>query len=37
MDCVVLSWIFNTIFADLVDVIHEHDAPTARAAWLGLE
>jgi hypothetical protein len=37
MDCVVLSWIFNTISADLLDVIHEHDAPTAREAWLGLE
>jgi len=37
MDCVVLSWIFNTISADLLDVIHEHNAPTAREAWLGLE
>jgi len=37
MDCVVLSWLFNTISADLLDVIHEHDGLTARTAWLGIE
>ena len=37
MDCVVVSWIFNTISSDLLDVIHERDGVTARAAWLGLE
>ena len=37
MDYVVLSWLFNTISADLVDVIHEHDGLTARAARLGIE
>ena len=37
MDCVVVSWIFNTISPDLLDVVHERDGLTARAAWLGLE
>jgi len=37
MDCVVLSWLFNTISADLMDVVHERDGLTARAAWLGIE
>ncbi|XP_066344241.1 uncharacterized protein [Miscanthus floridulus] len=37
MDCVVLSWLFNTISADLLDVIHEHDDLTAQQAWLGIE
>ena len=37
MDCVVVSWIFNTISPDLLDVVHEHDGITARAAWLGIE
>jgi len=37
MDCVVVSWIFNTISTDLLDVIHERDGISARAAWLGLE
>ncbi|XP_066333438.1 uncharacterized protein [Miscanthus floridulus] len=37
MDCVVVSWIFNTIAPDLLDVVHERDGITARAAWLGLE
>ena len=37
MDCVVVSWIFNTISTDLLDVIHEPNGISARAAWLGLE
>ena len=37
MDCVVLSWLFNTISADLLDVVHERDGLTAWAAWLGIE
>ena len=37
MDCVVVSWIFNTISPELLDVVHERDGITARAAWLGLE
>jgi len=37
MDCVVVSWIFNTISTDLLDVIHERDGVSARAAWLGIE
>jgi hypothetical protein len=37
MDDVVVLWIFNTISPDLLDVIHERDGITARAAWLGLE
>jgi hypothetical protein len=37
MDCVVVSWIFNTISPDLLDVIHEPKGVTARFAWLGLE
>jgi hypothetical protein len=37
MDCVVVSWLFNTISADLLDVVHDRDGVTARAAWLGLE
>jgi len=32
MDCVVVSWLFNTISSDLLDVIHERDGITARAA-----
>ena len=37
MDCVVVSWLFNTISANLLDIIHERDGITARAAWLGIE
>ena len=37
MDYVVVSWIFNTISPDLLDVVHERDDITARGAWLGLE
>jgi len=37
MDDVVVSWLFNTISPDLLDVIHERDGVTARAAWLGIE
>ncbi|XP_066342989.1 uncharacterized protein [Miscanthus floridulus] len=37
MDCVVVSWIFNTISTDLLDVIHERDDISVRAAWLGIE
>jgi hypothetical protein len=37
MDCVVVSWIFNTISTDLLDVIHERDGITTRAAWLEIE
>jgi hypothetical protein len=37
MDCVVVTWIFNTISTDLLDIIHERDGISARAAWLGLE
>ena len=37
MDCVVVSWLFNTISADLLDVVHEPDGLSARAAWLGIE
>jgi len=37
MDCVVVSWIFNTISPDLLDIVHEHAGTTARAAWLGVE
>jgi hypothetical protein len=37
MDCVVLSWLFNTISTDLLDVIHDRNGVTARVAWLGLE
>jgi hypothetical protein len=37
MDCVVVSWIFNTISSDLLDDIHQHDGLLARAAWVGIE
>ncbi|XP_066373420.1 uncharacterized protein [Miscanthus floridulus] len=37
MDCVVVSWLFNTISSDLLDVIHERDGITAQATWLGIE
>jgi hypothetical protein len=37
MDCIVVSWLFNTISPDLMDVIHEREGVTARAAWLGIE
>ena len=37
MDCVVLSWLYNTVSADLLDIVHEHDGLTAWAAWLGIE
>ena len=37
MDCVVVSWLFNTISPDLLDVIYERDGISARAAWLGIE
>jgi len=37
MDCVVVSWIFNTISPDLLDIVHEHAGTTARAAWLRVE
>jgi hypothetical protein len=37
MDCVVVSWLFNTISTDLLDVIHDRDGVSARVAWLGLE
>jgi hypothetical protein len=29
MDCVVVSWLFNTISPDLMDVIHEREGVTA--------
>lgn len=32
-----MSWIFNTISPDLLDVIHDRNSVSARAAWLGLE
>jgi hypothetical protein len=37
MDCVVISWLFNTISTDLLDIIHERDGITARAAWLNIK
>jgi hypothetical protein len=37
MDCVVVSWLYNTVSADLLNVIHERDGVTARVAWLGIE
>jgi hypothetical protein len=37
IDCVVVSWLFNTISTDLLDIIHSRDGVSARAAWLGLE
>jgi hypothetical protein len=37
MDFVVISWIFNTISGDLLDVIHAPTSVSAQAAWLGLE
>jgi hypothetical protein len=37
MDCVVVSWLYNTVSADLLDVIHECDGVTARVASLGIE
>jgi hypothetical protein len=37
MDCVVVSWIFNTISPNLLDDIHQRDSVSARAAWLGIE
>jgi hypothetical protein len=37
MDYVVVSWLFNTISPDLLDVIHEPDGLSAQAAWLGIE
>jgi hypothetical protein len=37
MDYVVVSWLFNTIPTDLLDIIHERDGITARAAWLDIE
>jgi hypothetical protein len=36
MDCVVVSWIFNSISPELLDIIHAHDGVSARAAWLGI-
>ncbi|XP_062230138.1 uncharacterized protein LOC133927746 [Phragmites australis] len=39
MDCVVLSWLYGTITADLLEVVmnREDGPPTARIVWLGLE
>jgi hypothetical protein len=37
MDCVVVSWIFNTISPGLLDIVHEHAGTIAWAAWLGFE
>jgi hypothetical protein len=37
MDCVVGSWLINTISPDLLDIIHDRDGVSARVAWLGLE
>jgi len=37
MDDVVVSWLFNTISPDLLDVIHERDGVTAWSSWLGIE
>ena len=37
MDYVVISWIFNTISPDLLDIVHEHASTTARVAWLEVE
>ena len=37
MDCVVVSWIFNTISTELLDIIHAHDGVSARASWFGIE
>jgi hypothetical protein len=37
MDCVVASWLFNTISTDLLDVIHDRNGVTTLAAWLGLQ
>jgi hypothetical protein len=32
-----MSWLFNTISTDLLDVIHDRNGVTARVTWLGLE
>jgi len=37
MDCVVVSWLFNSISPDVLDIIHEHTGISARMAWLRIE
>jgi len=37
MDCVVVSWLFNSISPDVLDIIHEHTDISARMAWLRIE
>lgn len=37
MDCVVLSWIYNTVTSDLMHVVNRRGGTTARAAWLGIK
>jgi hypothetical protein len=37
MDCVVISWLFNTISTNLLDVIHDRNGVTTRTAKLVLE
>ena len=38
MDCVVRSWLYGTLFGDLVDIVMARsDGATARSAWLAIE
>jgi hypothetical protein len=39
MDCIVLSWLYDTINPELLEVVmnREDGPPTARLVWLGLE
>jgi hypothetical protein len=37
LDYVVVSWIFNTVSPDILDILHERDGITARDAWLRIE
>lgn len=37
MDCVALSWLFNSITPDLMETVQERGSITARFAWLGIE
>lgn len=37
MDCVVLSWIFNSVSPELLEITNYRGHPTAQSVWLGIE
>lgn len=37
MDCVVLSWIYNSVSPDLLEIGNHRGNPTARYVWLSIE